>query len=212
MYEGRRVGVFLDALNLAYSFRNMPDGRGHGHIVDFKSILEDCATGRNVVKAIAYSGEEPYFSELNNVLASAGYEVRKKKGHTRPGGKRKCNWDVGMAVDALRMAPKLDTVVLLTGDVDFIDLVKPLREEYLCQVEVRTFREFAHADLLDAVNTFVSLDPEKYLVRVSSVGLPVPPDPVSAPVSDPAPDREPAQKQPPISLKRTPEFYRRERK
>lgn len=166
MNEGERTGVFLDALNLAYTYRNMPNGRARNHIVDYRGILKDCKKGRNVVKAIAYSGQGRFFSDLNRLLAWANFEVKEKEEHVGHDGRRKCNWDVGIAIDAIRMAPKLDTVVLLSGDVDFIDLVRPLREECLCKVELWSFRRFTHRRLLSAVNTFVELDPDRYLIKV----------------------------------------------
>ncbi|MFA6602056.1 MAG: NYN domain-containing protein, partial [Candidatus Paceibacterota bacterium] len=82
-------------------------------------------------------------------------------------GAKKADWDVGMAIDAVRLAPKLDAVILLTGDGDFVPLVEYLQMNLGCQVEVVSFGKSTSAKLIEATDHFFDLDdsPQKYLLR-----------------------------------------------
>lgn len=63
------------------------------------------------------------------VFENAGEGPRKVKG----------NMDVEMVVDVLTLAPKLDVVVLMTGDGDFTALVAELQRQNVWVVVVSTF-------------------------------------------------------------------------
>ena len=117
----QRVAVFIDTQNMYYSAKNLYDSR-----VNFKNILEDAVAGRKLTRAIAYvvrtkSGEErPFFDALYKL----GIETKEKDLQIFLGGAKKADWDVGLAVDAIKLADKLDAVVLLSGVGDFCALVE----------------------------------------------------------------------------------------
>src|SRR3990167_5797558 len=97
-HKEQRVGVFIDTQNL-YHAR-----------VNFKQIMDDSVAGRALIRAIAYvitteSGEESNFFEA---LGKLGIETKTKDLQIFLGGAKKADWDVGLAVDAIKMAPKLD--------------------------------------------------------------------------------------------------------
>ena len=70
-----------------------------------------------------------------------------------------------MAVDAIKLAPKLDAIILVTGDGDFIPLVEYL-QNVGCQVEVMSFGKATSAKLIEVCDDFIDLDenPRKYLI------------------------------------------------
>jgi len=72
-----------------------------------------------------------------------------------------------MTVDAIRLAPKVDTVIIISGDGDFIPLVEYLKFNAGCQVEAATFLKSAAAGFVDVVDDFLDLseNPERYLMR-----------------------------------------------
>jgi len=120
-HESQRVAVFVDVANMYYSAKNLYDGAK----VNFGQVLARAVSGRQLVRAMAYViraevGEEQAFYEA---LEKQGYEVRAKDLQVFPGGAKKGDWDVGMSIDAIRAADKLDTIVLVTGDGDFVSLV-----------------------------------------------------------------------------------------
>jgi uncharacterized LabA/DUF88 family protein len=160
----QRVGVFIDTQNLYHSAKNIYHAR-----VNFGNVLNDSVAGRRLIRARAYvvtteSGEEKGFFEA---LTKMGIEPRTKDLQIFFGGAKKADWDVGLAVDAITVAPKLDTVILLTGDGDFIPLVEYLKIHSGCQVEVVSFGRSTSGKLKEVADNFLDLDldPRKYLLN-----------------------------------------------
>ncbi|KKR50319.1 MAG: hypothetical protein UT84_C0012G0022, partial [Candidatus Curtissbacteria bacterium GW2011_GWA1_40_16] len=106
-----------------------------------------------------------------DALGKAGIEIRSKPLQIFLGGAKKADWDVGLAIDAVIMAPKLDSIILLSGDGDYVPLVKYLQNTHGCQVEVVAFGKSASARLIEAADDFLDLDqnPKKYLLGANSV-------------------------------------------
>lgn len=161
----QRVGVFVDVQNMYHSARNL-----YGARVNFKELLKEAVAGRKLIRAIAYviksqAGEEQSFFDA---LDKQGFEVKMKDLQIFFGGAKKADWDIGIAVDAVKLADKLDNVVLVTGDGDFIPLVSYLKENKGCGVEVIAFRETTSSKLIEAVDDFTDLgeDPKKYLIGI----------------------------------------------
>jgi uncharacterized LabA/DUF88 family protein len=160
----QRVGVFIDTQNLYHSAKNIYHAR-----VNFGNVLKDSLAGRRLVRARAYavtteSGEEKAFFEA---LSKVGIEMRLKELQVFSGGAKKADWDVGLAVDAISAAPKLDTVILFTGDGDFVPLVQFLQRQAGCQVEVVSFGRSTSLRLKEAADDFLDLDldPKRYLMN-----------------------------------------------
>ena len=160
----QRVGVFIDTQNLYHSARNLYHAR-----VNFGNVLKDSVAGRRLIRARAYmvtteSGEEKTFLEA---LTKIGIEPRTKELQVFFGGAKKADWDVSMAVDAITAASKLDTVILFTGDGDFVPLVEYLRVHAGCQVEIVSFGRSTSGRLKDAADHFLDLDldPRRYLLN-----------------------------------------------
>lgn len=162
-HKNQRVGIFIDTQNLYHSAKNL-----YGAKVNFGQIIKDALGGRLLIRAVAYvitteSGDEKSFFEA---LTKVGIQTKTKNLQIFPGGAKKADWDVGMAMDALALAPKLDAVVLVTGDGDFIPLVDYLQINEGCQVEVVCFGKSTSSKLIEAVDDFIDLDkePKKYLI------------------------------------------------
>ncbi len=161
--KDQRVGVFIDTQNLYHSAKNLYHGK-----VNFGQVVKDMLAGRSLIRAIAYvitteSGEEKSFFDA---LEKAGIETKTKNLQIFFGGAKKGDWDVGIAIDAVKMAHKLDTVILLSGDGDFVPLVEYLKNTYGCQVEIAAFGKSASSRLIECVDDFLDLDlnPKKYLI------------------------------------------------
>ena len=160
----QRVGVFIDTQNIYHSAKNIYHARAN-----FGNILKDSLAGRRLVRARAYavtteSGDETAFFEA---LAKVGIEMRLKELQVFAGGAKKADWDVGLAVDAITASPKLDTVILFTGDGDFVPLVRYLQNHGGCQVEVVSFGRSTSLKLKEACEDFLDLDldPKRYLIN-----------------------------------------------
>ena len=162
-HKAQRVGIFIDTQNLYHSAKNLYHAK-----VNFGAIVKDVLAGRSLIRAMAYvvtteSGEERGFFDA---LSKVGIETRTKPLQIFLGGAKKADWDVGLAVDAIKMAPKLDTVIIASGDGDYVPLVEYLKNYQGCQVEVVAFGKSSSARLIEATDDFLDLDenPKKYLL------------------------------------------------
>lgn len=162
-HKDQRVGVFIDTQNLYHSARNL-----YGKKVNFGNIVQDAVADRKLIRALAYviaseAGDEEAFFEA---LTTLGIETKVKDLQVFAGGAKKADWDVGMAVDAITMAPKLDAIILLTGDGDFIPLVEYLQIHSGVQVEVVSFGKTTSNALVEIADDFidVSQDVKRYLI------------------------------------------------
>ena len=167
-HSEQRVGIFIDTQNFYHSAKNIYHAR-----VNFGNVLKDAIADRRLIRARAYavtteSGEEKGFFDA---LAKLGVEMRTKDLQIFAGGAKKADWDVGLAVDAITASPKLDTVILLTGDGDFVPLVEYLQTHGGCQVEVVSFGRSSSAKLKEAADDFLDLDsdPRRYLLNYRPV-------------------------------------------
>lgn len=153
-HKDQRVGVLVDVQNMYHSGKNL-----YQRNVNFKHVLEAARADRQLIRAMAYvvksqvQEEDQFFS----VLEQQGFEVKQKDLQVFAGGAKKGDWDVGMAVDAIKLADRLDTIVLVTGDGDFVPLVVYLQENKGCQVEVLAFEQSASARLIEAADDFIDL-------------------------------------------------------
>ncbi len=160
----QRVGVFIDTQNLYHSAKNIYHSR-----VNFGNVLKDSVEDRRLIRARAYmvtteTGEETAFLEA---LTKMGIEPKTKDLQIFYGGAKKADWDVGLAVDAITASPKLDTVILFSGDGDFIPLVQYLQIHGGCQVEVVSFGRSTSGKLKEVADHFLDLDldPKRYLIN-----------------------------------------------
>ncbi len=170
-HKAQRVGVFIDTQNLYHSAKNLYHAR-----VNFGNVVKECVQGRILIRAIAYvasteGGEERAFFDA---LTKLGIETKTKDLQIFYGGAKKADWDVGMAIEAVKLAPKLDAVVLATGDGDFVPLVEYLKNSHGTQVEMIAFGKSSSQRLREAVDDFIdmSTDPKKFLLtpgRFSSI-------------------------------------------
>lgn len=163
-HKDQRVGIFVDAQNMYHSAKNLYKAN-----VNFAKILETAIADRKVIRAIAYvirskTREEQGFFE---VIEKQGFELKIKDLQIFPGGMKKGDWDVGLAVDAIKTADKLDVVILVTGDGDFIPLISYLRENKGCLVELLAFSETTSAKLIETVDEFIDLskNKRKFLIK-----------------------------------------------
>lgn len=159
------MAILIDVQNLYHSAKNL-----YGARVNFKEALKAALAGRELIRAIAYvirteSGEEKAFLEA---LTKIGIETKIKDLQIFPGGMKKADWDVGMAMDAVKLGSRVDALILMSGDGDFIPLIDYLHEVRGLQVEVVAFSRSSSQKLKEVVDDFIDLgaDPKKYLMRI----------------------------------------------
>jgi len=165
-HREQRVGVFVDVQNLYYSAKNLYNAK-----VNFNALLKSLVGPRKLVRAIAYVIKADVKEEKNffEALGKIGYEVKAKDLQVFFGGAKKGDWDIGIAMDAIEMAPKLDTVIIVSGDGDFLPLVQHLRSALGCRIEVAAFGKSTSRRLTEEADDFVDLDKSRrYLIAPGS--------------------------------------------
>jgi len=163
-HKEQRVGILIDTQNLYHSAKNLYRGR-----VNFGAIMKEAVAGRSLIRAIAYvitteAGDEKNFFDA---LGKLGIETKTKNLQVFGDGAKKADWDVGLAVDAIKLAPKLDTIIIASGDGDFVPLVEYLRTNQGCQVEVIAFGRSSSSKLKEYADDFIDMcdNPRKFVMR-----------------------------------------------
>jgi len=151
----QRVVVLVDVQNMYYSARNLFNLR-----LNFAKLLEIAVAKRQLTRAIAYviKSEDDKSNDFFEAVHSAGFEVREKPLQVFADGHAKGDWDVGIAMDAIRLGQKVDSVVIVSGDGDFVPVVNYLQQSLGCLVEVVAFKKTANADLMALVDDFVDIE------------------------------------------------------
>ncbi len=157
-HKSQRVAILIDVQNMYYSAKNL-----FGAKVNFGEIVKAAVDERQLIRAVAYvvktkTGEEKPFFEA---LYKLGIETKEKELQEFYGGMKKADWDVGLAVDAIKLSGSVDAVILVSGDGDFLPLVEYLKHTSGCLVEVVAFRETASSKLVDAADDFINLSEKK---------------------------------------------------
>ncbi len=158
----QRVAILIDTQNLYHSAKNLYKSK-----VNFGNVVKAALGNRKLIRALSYvvnteGGEETAFFEA---LEKLGIEIKTKDLQIFYGGAKKADWDVGLAIDAIKLAHKVDAIVLATGDGDFIPLVEYVKSQG-CQVEAITFGRSASGKLKETVDDFIDMDenPNHYLI------------------------------------------------
>ncbi|MBD3313508.1 NYN domain-containing protein [Candidatus Woesearchaeota archaeon] len=160
-HKNQRVGVFVDVQNMYYSAKHL-----HHAKVSFSNILKDAVKQRQLIRAIAYVVKADLQEDKNvffDALEKMGYEVKSKDLQTFYGGAKKGDWDVGIAMDIMKMASKLDVVVLVSGDGDFQELLEHA-SALGCRTEVLAFGKAASSKLKNEADLFIDMDKSKKFI------------------------------------------------
>jgi uncharacterized LabA/DUF88 family protein len=157
-HKEQRVGVLIDVSNMYHSAKNL-----FGKKVNFQEILKQAVAGRKLIRATAYviktekEEEFPFFE----ALSQQGFEVKMKDLQIFAGGAKKANWDIGIAIDAVKLANKLDVIVLVSGDGDFLPLMSYLQNNKGCLVEIMAFGKTTSNKLIEESDDFIDMGKDK---------------------------------------------------
>lgn len=158
----QRVAILIDTQNLYHSAKNLYKSK-----VNFGAVVKAALGDRKLIRALSYvvnteSGEEAPFFEA---LVKLGIEIKTKDLQIFYGGAKKADWDVGLAIDAIKLAHKVDAIVIASGDGDFVPLVEYIKSQG-CQVEIVSFGRSSSQRLRESVDDFIDMDqnPKDFLI------------------------------------------------
>lgn len=160
-HKAQRVAVLIDAQNLYHSARHL-----YKQKVNFGEILKEAVGDRQLVRAVAYvisteAGDEKQFFDA---LTRVGIETKTKDLQIFIDGSKKADWDVGIAMDAVILSEKVDVLVIVSGDGDFVPMVNYLKNKV--QVEGMCFMKSTSSKLIESLDAFTDMgtDSKKYLL------------------------------------------------
>ncbi len=161
-HKEQKVGVFVDVQNMYYSAKNLYQGK-----VNFAEVLKAGVARRRLIRAFAYviradvGAEKEFFEALNKI----GFEVKEKDLQIFYGGAKKGDWDVGLCMDVIRLLPKIDVMVLVSGDGDYTELLKYAKSQGV-KTEVIAFGKTTSKMLVDEVEEMIDMseDISKFLI------------------------------------------------
>ncbi|HEY7021538.1 MAG TPA: NYN domain-containing protein [Ktedonobacterales bacterium] len=150
-----RVGVFVDVANIVYSSRNL---RVH---VDFGRLLDFLRGNRRMIRAHAYAPTSPEpqaNQEFLSPVKGVGYRITTKNYKTFSSGAKKADLDLDLCMDIVRLVDSgaVETVVLVSGDSDFLPLLEYCSDKGV-RVEVAAFDDSAAAILRQSCDLFINL-------------------------------------------------------
>ena len=120
----RKIALFADVQNLYYTVR-----QAHGCHFYYAALWAEVSRRGQIVEAYAYAIErgDPRQQQFQQILRNLGFTVKLKPYIQRRDGSAKGDWDVGITIDVLDAAPRVDEVVLASGDGDFDLLLERVR-------------------------------------------------------------------------------------
>ena len=153
-FHDQRVAVLVDTANMYHSAKSLYRGR-----LDYRRLLEFTARGRKLVRAIAYivRSEDVDITPFLDALQAVGFETKVKLLRRRNDGSARGDWDVGISLDALELAPRVDVISVVSGDGDFAELVDHLVPRGV-RVEVFAFEDSVSADLRQRAHAYFPID------------------------------------------------------
>ncbi|HKL65390.1 MAG TPA: NYN domain-containing protein [Roseovarius sp.] len=163
-YKDDRLALFIDGSNLYAA------GKALGFDIDYKLLRNEFMRRGKLLRAFYYTAlldndEYSPIRPLVDWLHYNGYSMVTKpaKEYTDSQGRRKVkgNMDIELAVDAMELAPRVDHIVLFSGDGDFRPLVESLQRQGVRVSVVSTIRSqppMISDDLRRQADNFIELD------------------------------------------------------
>lgn len=155
-----KIAVFVDVQNIYYTTRDT-----FSRSFNYRAFWQQLSTQGFIVHAHAYAIDrsDAQQQKFQSALRHIGFNVHLKPYINRSDGSSKGDWDVGIAIDVMDIAPKVDKVVLLSGDGDFDLLLKKIHESYSVKTHVYGVRALTAQSLIDASESYTEIT-EKYLI------------------------------------------------
>lgn len=181
-----KVSVFVDVNNLFHTVKKKYNDRR----LDYDALYGFLGRYGTLSRVTAYGFENRDESDgFKSNLRSFGYEINYRKSKQRTVENPFPNdWNVGIAMDVMRMIGRVDTVVLCTSNPNMLDLVKFIKEQGVrCIVVGCSLPKSLKKEASDSAEIFKELlIPERELNGNEMVGtgggdepnLPVPEQPV----------------------------------
>jgi uncharacterized LabA/DUF88 family protein len=162
-----KVAVFADVQNIYYTVKQ----KYKCHF-DYGAFWEHATAGRSIVKAIAYATDKGDRKQIDfqQILRRIGFEIKLTPFLQRRDGSAKGDWDVGIALDMIEYAKRVNTIVLASGDGDYTVVVDKIRREHNVSVEVYGVPDLTASSLIESATRFVPIQGNMLLLIPTTRG------------------------------------------
>lgn len=146
-----KLAIFVDVQNIYYTTRDI-----YKRSFDYRKFWKKIGTQGIIVYANAYAIErnQEQQKKFQEALRHIGFNVKLKPYINRSDGSSKGDWDVGIAIDVMEIAPKVDHVILLSGDGDFDLLMQKVSQVYQVKTSVYSVRRLTAMSLINSVDDY----------------------------------------------------------
>ncbi len=147
----KKIALFADVQNIYYTTR-----QAYGRQFNYRKLWQKIASEGDIVEAYAYAidrGDDKQI-KFQDALKSIGFTIKLKPYIQRSDGSAKGDWDVGITIDIMQIAPKVDTIILLSGDGDFDLLLDKVNHDYQVSTEVYGVSSLTANSLIQASGTY----------------------------------------------------------
>ena len=146
-----KTAIFIDIQNIYYTTRDT-----FRSSFNYRKFLQDLEPKNDIIKTFAYAidRKDEKQQKFQHALRSMGIDVKLKPYISRSDGSNKGDWDVGITIDILDYAKKVEKIILLSGDGDFDILVRKVINTYGCIFEIYGVKELTANSLKESATIF----------------------------------------------------------
>lgn len=156
----KKIAIFADVQNIFYTTRD-----AFGKPFNYRSFYAEKKQQGIIVKAFAYAIDrgDTQQQKFQSALKHIGFDVKLKPYIQRSDGSAKGDWDVGITIDVMEIAPMVTHIVLLSGDGDFDLLLQKVREKYDITTEVISVEALTANSLIQSTDIYTPILPKQLL-------------------------------------------------
>jgi len=150
-----KIAIFVDVQNIYYTTRDL-----YQRQFNYRKLWQKINAQGDIVSAIAYAIHrvDDKQHKFQKALGHIGFEIKLKPFIQRADGSAKGDWDVGITIDVMEIAPEVDKVILLSGDGDFSLLLEKIQSSYKVTTEVYGVKPLTANSLIAAATRFYAID------------------------------------------------------
>ena len=151
----KKIAIFVDVQNIYYTTRDT-----YNRQFNYRQFWPRIAAEGEIIVANAYAidrGDDQQI-KFQDALKHLGFTIKLKPYIQRSDGSAKGDWDVGITIDVLDAAPKVDKVILLSGDGDFGLLLEKIKKTYAVETVVYGVQKLTAASLIESADQYYPID------------------------------------------------------
>jgi len=147
----KKIAIFVDVQNIYYTTRD-----SFGRPFNYRLFWQEISAQGDIVIANAYAIDrnDDQQHKFQKALKHIGFKVKLKPFIQRSDGTAKGDWDVGITIDVMETAAKVDTVILLSGDGDFAMLLDKIKHDHPIDTHVYGVRALTAQALVNATDKY----------------------------------------------------------